>query len=810
MPESARASNRRVLILDRVQSKHAQLVRTAVQAVADEVQLAPECPENVDGWDLALISGSFEGPLWEEAMVRLEPLRARGRVLAYGSDPSRASCARLFAASRLTNFFASGGEVDIEELLVTVRKMLGSDIFGIDKYFSWASRSVRMTLDGTAEKAAVLDEARAFASAVAGPERLIDQFTTTVDEMVTNALFNAPTDPTGRFRFAHLPRTETVRLQAGERVVVELRCDGRRLGVSVADPFGTLTADVLIRHAGQRIGVPSDRRSSGGVGLFSVLTMVSHLVANLSAGHRTEMIALFDIRGGTYRDFVQRGTSFHLFQSAQGPEGSRSPRAVERRSPTPGGESDPVDRSELAQYALSMLGVYSGALVRLGFGQFSEVCLVGCRLLRSVLRADFAAVLMIEGERHSCAASSGLPTATARLWGGHPTVDRLVAECLTPIAKRSSDPWCEGNAEVLGIKGVLLAVPLMDIDTRKGRLGLAVVSGEWVGPDVDLTLEVLKITSTLLAGAMSNCRLRERYEQVYLDLDVARRAAEEHSRAKDRFLARMSHELRTPLNIIIGYSDLILEEIEETEAARPLQGQAELVRPIRSSGVHLLSVVNDVLDISKLHSGEVNLHIEDTDFVELAGGLVAESQVLAMSRNTSISLSLVGPTPPGRTDPRMLRQILYNLLANACKFTENGHISVEVGSSGSGGERVVWFEVTDTGIGIAEENLGRVFQEFVQVDESTTRRHGGTGLGLAVSRALSEWLGGDISVRSQLGKGSTFRLSIRADLARHQPVARGTSARRGAVADVDRLPLGAHLTPVGTDLITGSANATDE
>jgi hypothetical protein len=305
----------RVLVLGG-EVEQTQLVRTALRAVASEVHLSSDVCEPPEGWDLVLIHyDSFPQSARAEVLRRLEGLRAAGRVLAYLSTPSRDAISPLLSESRITNFFASQGALDIEELLVTVRKMLGSDIFGIDKYFSSASRSHTMSVDRSSQKGEVLDLATAFACDVARPQRLVDQFTTTVDELVSNALFNAPVDAAGQFRFAHLSRTETVTLLQGQRVDIEFRSDGRRLGVAVADPFGTLTVEVLTRYVGQRIGVLTGSQSSAGVGLFSVLSRVSHLAVNLAPVRKTEFIALLDIRGGTYRDFVRRGTAFNLFLS---------------------------------------------------------------------------------------------------------------------------------------------------------------------------------------------------------------------------------------------------------------------------------------------------------------------------------------------------------------------------------------------------------------------------------------------------------------------------------------------------------------
>lgn len=304
-----------MLVLDSAEFRLAPAL-LALRPDLSEVHLCSEPPDSPAGFDLALVHyDAFSPPMQAEILRRLDNLLEQGRVLAYLGKPSRESAALLLGEARVRHLFASELALDGEVLRVTVRKMLttGGDIFGIDRYFADVACSRSLCVESTSHKAELMATAAAFARQVTRPERLVEQFTTTVDELVSNALYNAPVDESGRPRFAHLPRTEVVTLGPGERVDVELRSDGRRIGVSVADPFGTLTAEALIGRVGQRIGIPTGRRSSAGVGLFSVLSMVSHLAVNLAPAGRTEFVALMDVRGGSYRDFVRRGTAFNLF-----------------------------------------------------------------------------------------------------------------------------------------------------------------------------------------------------------------------------------------------------------------------------------------------------------------------------------------------------------------------------------------------------------------------------------------------------------------------------------------------------------------
>ena len=243
------------------------------------------------------------------------------------------------------------------------------------------------------------------------------------------------------------------------------------------------------------------------------------------------------------------------------------------------------------------------------------------------------------------------------------------------------------------------------------------------------------------------------------ELALARDRALEASRTKSTFVANMSHELRTPLNAIIGYSEML----QEDAALLGLEDFEADLQKIYRSGHHLLALINDILDMTKIEAGKLEIYFDDFDVWGLVHEVSSTIQPLLIKNNNQLDVSCDQELGYIRADMTRLRQVLLNVLSNACKFTKSGKITVKVSRSFSAQGEVLVFLINDTGIGISSENLQNLFQPFTQADNSTTRQYGGTGLGLAISQRLCQMMGGNIFVSSELGMGSTFRICLPAN-----------------------------------------------
>jgi len=313
----------------------------------------------------------------------------------------------------------------------------------------------------------------------------------------------------------------------------------------------------------------------------------------------------------------------------------------------------------------------------------------------------------------------------------------------------------------------LLAIPLL----REGHLiGGLTVNKKTPGEFSPQVIDLLKTFAAQSALAIQNARLFREIEDKGRQLEAA-------DRHKSEFLANMSHELRTPLNAIIGYSEILQEDAADLGAE---QFTDDLKR-INAAGKHLLELINAVLDLSKIEAGKMELYLESFDVAGLVKDIAAVIQPLAARNANRLEMRCPENVGTMRADLTKVRQALFNLLSNACKFTDRGTISLAVAREASDGQDWMMFSVSDTGIGMTPEQLTRLFGAFSQADAATTRKYGGTGLGLALSRRLCRMMGGDVTVESEAGRGSVFtiRLPARVAEAADEPVAPPPIAEHG-------------------------------
>jgi signal transduction histidine kinase len=268
--------------------------------------------------------------------------------------------------------------------------------------------------------------------------------------------------------------------------------------------------------------------------------------------------------------------------------------------------------------------------------------------------------------------------------------------------------------------------------------------------------QLARINRDLRAEIQERRRAEDELNRANAELVQAHHRAVEANQVKSTFLANMSHELRTPLNAVIGYSELL-----HTVATR--KGQKDSLadlEKITRAGKHLLTLINDVLDISKIEAGKMQLHPEEVEVEALIEDVASTVRTLADSNGNSLQIDVSANVGTIYADITRARQCLLNLLSNACKFTHQGTITLLSRRETAATGQTIVFDIRDSGIGMTPEQVAKLFQAFTQADASTTRKYGGTGLGLAITRSLARMMGGEVSVESTAGKGSTFTLRL--------------------------------------------------
>ncbi|MBX9824148.1 MAG: GAF domain-containing protein [Xanthobacteraceae bacterium] len=375
-------------------------------------------------------------------------------------------------------------------------------------------------------------------------------------------------------------------------------------------------------------------------------------------------------------------------------------------------------------------------------------------LLRSAARlcdADQGTITQKKGDQFYRTVAFGFPGAFLDYVKDQPvepardtgTGRALVEGKVIHIPDVDADPdYTWKQAQKLGGFRTMLGVPML----REGEpVGVLTLTRTDVRPFTNKQIELVSTFADQAAIAIENVRLFD-------EIQDKSRQLEEASQHKSRFLANMSHELRTPLNAILGYTELITDNVY----GEPPEKMRSVLERITRNGKHLLGLINDVLDLSKIEAGQLVLNLDDYSIKDVVHGVYSAVEPLAASKKLAFKVEMAKDLPSGRGDARRLTQVLLNLVGNAIKFTDQGEVSIRA-SATNGSYNLA---VHDTGPGISEADQSKLFQEFQQADSSITKAKGGAGLGLAISRRIVEMHGGRIWVESRLGQGSTFSLTL--------------------------------------------------
>jgi len=362
----------------------------------------------------------------------------------------------------------------------------------------------------------------------------------------------------------------------------------------------------------------------------------------------------------------------------------------------------------------------------------------------AIMRPDRDLLRFAAGYEHSGEFMRFMHRHPIPLARGTATGRALLEGTVVHIPDVGSDPEYTFAGPALGNFRTIVAVPML----REGMaIGVLALMRNPVRPFTDKQIELVSTFADQAVIAIENVRLFDEIQ------DKSRQLAEA-SQHKSQFLANMSHELRTPLNAIIGVSEMLRED---AEAAKQ---DLEPLDRVLGAGRHLLALINDILDLSKIEAGRMELQLESFPLPPLIADVVKTIEPLAAKNSNQVAVHCDAASGTLHADQMRLRQALLNLMSNANKFTERGTITVDARQGQQGGRDWVTIAVADTGIGMTPEQMGKLFQEFSQADASTTRKYGGTGLGLAISRRFCQMMGGDITVESKLGRGSTFTIRL--------------------------------------------------
>jgi signal transduction histidine kinase/DNA-binding response OmpR family regulator len=390
-----------------------------------------------------------------------------------------------------------------------------------------------------------------------------------------------------------------------------------------------------------------------------------------------------------------------------------------------------------------------------------ELAPVFATMLHNAVRTcegKFGTLYLYEGDGFRAVAMHNAPAAFAEARASvvHPRPDTSlwraantkqvaqIADVTTSQGYVERDPFVV-TAVALGGYRTVLSVPMLKDNEL---IGVISIYRQEVRPFTDKQIELVTSFARQAVIAIENVRLLNEIQNKSRQLEMA-------SEHKSQFVANMSHELRTPLNAIIGLTEMMV-----TNAARfGTEKAQEPLRRVHAAGTHLLGLINQVLDLSKIEAGKLELNPQMVQLAPLIDEVIGTARQLAEQNKNRLALETEENLGALTVDPMRLRQILLNLLSNACKFTKQGQITLRVRKMA---DETNWaeFAVADTGIGMTAEQLAKLFEEFAQADASTAKRYGGTGLGLSITRKLARMMGGDVTVTSEAGKGSVFTVRL--------------------------------------------------
>jgi len=397
-------------------------------------------------------------------------------------------------------------------------------------------------------------------------------------------------------------------------------------------------------------------------------------------------------------------------------------------------------------------------------GQLEPVFSAMLRNARELCKADIGTLLLRDGEGFRIVSRHNFPEAydewarEGDLIYPHPggTLGRAAGtgavvnslDLKTDQAYTARNPLVVGLVESVGVRANL-AVPML----KDGKVvGVIRIYRKELRPFTDNEIALVQNFAAQAVIAIENMRLLNELRERTIELEEKGRQLELASKHKSQFLANMSHELRTPLNAILGYAELMLDSIY----GEPTEKMRTVLERLQSNGRHLLGLINDVLDLSKIEAGQLTLSLDDYSLSDVVHGVVSAVEPLAAEKRLAFTADVAPGLPIGRGDGRRLSQVLLNLVGNAIKFTDKGEVAIR--ASMTNGTFTV--SVCDTGPGIPVTDQAKIFEEFQQADSSITRKKGGTGLGLSIAKRIIEMHGGRIWVESESGKGSTFYFSL--------------------------------------------------